>query len=53
MELEKFNQEFGDRELRWATEVTKKTKKALEDIQQYLSLHQNKPEGSQLACLYW
>lgn len=46
VELAKLNQVEGDKEWRWANLVTEKHRKALEDIQKYLNLHQNKPEGS-------
>jgi hypothetical protein len=46
IELAKLNQEDGDKEYKWASEVTEKQRKALEDVQKYLNLHLPKPEGS-------
>lgn len=46
MELAKLNQEDHDKEYKWATMVTEKQRKALEDVQKYLNLHLPKPGGS-------
>ncbi|EFX63990.1 hypothetical protein DAPPUDRAFT_334727, partial [Daphnia pulex] len=46
MELAKLNQEDGDKEYKWAYEVTEKQRKALKDVQKYLNPHLPKPEGS-------